>query len=312
MSESNYIKIIKQICHESDIEVESFSDDWVLKLTKGEKVRYIIGYQFGLNLGSVQSICNDKNATSEILNSFDIPCVEHSLFMSDSYYSYVSKEENEKNMIDILNRYKEVVCKPNEGTGGSLVYHVKNKEEMREASSNILDKYRTMAISPYIDIEEEYRVIVLKGKVKLIYSKNRPCIVGNGKDTIKLLYNQYASDMKKASKYNFSICESDLNKVLKKDEVYNLEWRHNLGNGAIPNLNIDSSVKEILSNIGVNVCEKLGINFASVDIIKCSEGYKVLEINGGVMMEYFSRVSEDNFLIAKQIYKEAILSMFDD
>ena len=308
MKESNYLKIIKQICEKNNIELETFSDNWILKLKKNNQCKYIIGYKFGLNVDSNSGICNDKNAISEILTSFNIPNVKHEIFMSDKYYNFVSKEENLKKMYKLLEENNELVCKPNEGTGGNFVFHVTNKEQLKNISNDILSRYRSMAISKYIEIKEEYRLVMLNKKVKLIYSKVRPYIIGNGKDTIQELYNRYIIEKNLLEKN--CIKREDRNKILMPYEKYNLEWRHNLGNGSKSNLDITEDIKNDLIKIATEVCNVLDINFASVDIISDGKNYKILEINSGVMMEYFSRESESNYLIAKEIYEEAILELF--
>ena len=55
----------------------------------------------------------------------------------------------------------------------------------------------------------------------------------------------------------------------------------------------------------------LGIRFASIDMIKTKEGWKVLEVNAGVMMEHFASSGENQYITAKAIYRDAILKMFE-
>jgi len=54
----------------------------------------------------------------------------------------------------------------------------------------------------------------------------------------------------------------------------------------------------------------LNLRFASIDIIEANGEFKVLEINSGIMMEYFSETSEENYKLAKGIYTEASKAMF--
>ena len=44
-SESNYVAIIREICAEEGIELQSFSFDWIFRLTKNGKTGFILGYQ---------------------------------------------------------------------------------------------------------------------------------------------------------------------------------------------------------------------------------------------------------------------------
>ena len=57
---------------------------------------------------------------------------------------------------------------------------------------------------------------------------------------------------------------------------------------------------------------RLNLKFASIDVVKDKKGgYKVLEINSGVMMETFSKLNERNYNLAKHIYRTAIYDYFE-
>ncbi|MBP3284213.1 MAG: hypothetical protein J6M02_01795 [Clostridia bacterium] len=290
----NYAKILKEICRELQIEMQSFSDDWAFRLEKDGKVRYIYGYRFGLDHGSVQQLCTDKSITSDLLAFYGIPHVKHFFFMN--------VEDYEKSAEGLLEKFEKVVCKANEGTGGNQVFLAETKEEMRSAAREIFEKGSTLAISPYIEIEKEYRAIVLDGEIKLIYSKERPFVVGDGFHTVAEL----------SERDGVKLADLALqNQVPKKNEKILVNWKHNLGQGAIPVIEKEEREIARVSRLVKNVLQKVGIRFASIDVIKYNENYAVLEINSGVMMEHFSKVSRENYEIAKEIYKEAMMKLFD-
>jgi len=76
-SERYLVKIIKEICSENEILYETFSYDWIFRLSKNGNVKYIYGYQFDNNSATSQLICSDKCATSDLLQFNKIPAVEH-------------------------------------------------------------------------------------------------------------------------------------------------------------------------------------------------------------------------------------------
>lgn len=290
-SMGNYAKILKEICEELKIQIQSFSDDWAFRLEKDEKVRYIYGYRFGLDAGSVQKFCDDKAMMSDLLEFYHIPHVEHFFFMNEKDYNKSGKQ--------LLKKYRKVVCKANEGKGGKQVFLVENEQEMDKAARKIFEKDDRLAISPYIEIEKEYRSIVLDGEIKLLFSKERPFIIGDGVHTIRELLKE---DGREASEITlFDVIPKNQEKVL-------LNWKHNLGQGATP---VIESHVEPVEKIVREVLQKVSIRFASVDVVKYGENYCVLEVNSGVTMEHFSKASQGNYELAKQIYKEAILKLFD-
>jgi len=159
-----------------------------------------------------------------------------------------------------------------------------------------------LAISPYMEIEKEYRAIVLDGEIKLLYSKERPFVIGDGVKTINELAQE--TGLKNLGMF------SD-NAIPKLGEKVVLNWKHNLNQGAKPIIVEESAETEAVRALVKEVINKVGICFASVDVVKSKDDYMVLEINAGVMMEHFSNVSRQYYEIAKKIYKEAICKLFD-
>lgn len=308
-SASNFVKMIKEICGEENIDLKSFSHDWVFRLQKNGVNRYLIGYQFGLNTASVDAVCCDKSAASEIMSSLDIPNVEHYFFMSPAEQQYIGAAGNWDSLLQKLKEHGRLVCKPNEGTGGNLVFCVGSPYELENAVYRIFQESRSMAVSPYYDISGEYRVIVLDGNIKLIYEKKRPCVVGDGIHPLRSLIFEYLSGGAR-SMVDFDFSGRDMDRVLDRGECFALNWKHNLGQGARARILQDQAVASRVEPLVRAVVDRMNVRFASIDVVECSHTYRILEINSGVMMEYFSRQDEDSYHIAKEIYREAVLKMF--
>jgi glutathione synthase/RimK-type ligase-like ATP-grasp enzyme len=310
-SQRPLVTIIKEICSESGIDLESFSYDWIFRLSKNEKVAHIFGYQFGNNSATSQLICADKCATSDILLFNGVPTVKHDFFMSPININYVGVSGNWERILELLKNYGKVVCKTNEGSGGSSVYLVSNQFELERAVHKIFSHSRTMAVSPFYEVENEFRVVILDDKIMLIYSKNIPFVAGDGISTLRQLLISYAQTH---ADFPPDFNESDddshvLENVLEKEKKYYLNWKHNLGQGAYPEIIQDESLVTRLSELALKSASAVNIQFASVDIIKTKDEFLVLEINSGVMMDYFSQISVSNYQIAKNIYRKAIEKM---
>ncbi|MCL2566363.1 MAG: hypothetical protein FWE24_11260 [Defluviitaleaceae bacterium] len=302
--ESTYVKIIKEVCSEENIELSCFSSDWVLMLKKEDKLRYILAYQFDLNTAAAQAICKDKCAAYDVLSYYDTPCVEHSLFMSAAT-GYSPKSGNYKYMYEMLSKYKKIVVKPNEGASGTNVYAVSNGSELESAVDKIFKTAQSLAISPYYEIKKEFRVIVLNGEVKLVFSKEIPFVEGDGCLALGELISKSPHGTLPEE-----LGPINLSHVLKKGEIWKLGWKHNLAHGALPHRVTDDTLIKDLSKLAIKAADILNIKFASIDIIRTEADYKILEVNSGVMMEYFAASSDSNYEIAKKIYKEATLLMF--
>lgn len=300
MSNRNIVKIVEQYCKNNSITLSKLSADWVLKLTKNEKTRYIIGYQFDLNSSATSAICLDKSTTSEILTLNNIANVHHELFMPPSI------ESNWEKMIEFFNKHEKIVCKTNTGTGGKDVYFINSLKDLEKATNKIFSKDQYISLTPFYDIKNEYRAIILNEKVKLLYTKERQFVVGDG---ISSIFELIANKFKNLKKFDLS--DIPMNKVLDKDEKYFISKKHNLGLGATPKIVTDEKIYNLVSDLAIKACNAVNGKFVSVDIIETNNTFKVLEINSGIMMENFSSVSNENYKIAEKIYGEAINLMFN-
>ena len=159
-----------------------------------------------------------------------------------------------------------------------------------------------MAVCPYEKIENEYRAIILNNEVRVAYSKQLPQVIGNGKDTIlKLL-------AKSNEKYQINDFDQkiDFYNIPEHNEIFALNWKHNLGIGAVAHILEEEKTINELSILAKKATGLLNLKFASVDIIEVNGIYKILEINSGIMMENFANMNEDNYKLAKSIYKDAM------
>ena len=139
-SESNYVAIIREICTEEDIALQSFSFDWIFRLTKNGKTGFILGYQFGLNSASVNSICCDKSAASELMTALGIPNISHILFASPPEQKFVGNCGFMEELLALLKKHGCLVVKPNDGTGGDRVYKVTTPCGLETAVFEIFQK----------------------------------------------------------------------------------------------------------------------------------------------------------------------------
>ena len=271
---SNFSSMIREICEEEGIALSVYSGDWALRLSRDGRIFFIVGYNFPLNAASAKELCQDKALTGELLSSSGIPAVPH-LFVPVTVKEGSREEEAVDSRIRTwLSEYGEVVVKDNYGTGGNYVFRASDFEEAKKLIEGIHKRSFASSVSPFLQITQEYRVTMLDGEPELFIRKERPF------------------------------------EVLENGERRLLNWKHNLGQGAVGIVVTDSGVRERLFPMAKKAAEILDIRFASVDIVEVSGEYRVLEVNAGVMMEHFSGQSAECRMLAKEIYRKAILKAF--
>jgi len=291
-------KIIKEICEEKDINFKLVSKDWVSMLEKNGTTKYIVGYKFPLNDQAVSKVCDDKYALYEVMKEYNIPMTEHYI---------VFKGYDKQEVEEYCKKYDfNMVVQNNVGTCGRDMYHVESRLELFTRLDELLEKEHSINVSPYYNIKTEYRIVILKGNAELIYGKKKPIVYGNGKKTKYELLCEF--NLKYFSNLDNI---SELKEVLPEGEKYEYNWQFNLSKGSIPFFEEDSKKLENLKDMAKNIADKLGINFASVDLMELEDGsLLLLEVNSGVMMKHLINNFENGRLIAKRLYTKVIDEMF--
>ncbi|MEK7434273.1 MAG: hypothetical protein AABZ74_14170 [Cyanobacteriota bacterium] len=301
------IKILKEISKELNFDIEFLSYDWIVRIKNKDIIKHIVGYDWELNSSTSQLIAKDKNACFELLNLQKIPLIEHRLFLNPQFQSYIGGLGNWLKIMEFVEKNKyPIVCKSNVGTGGNEVFRANNQVELESQIHSLFSKHRSICLSPFYNIKNEYRIIILCGKPELIYSKQRPHVIGNGTQTILELINTTYQNI---SWNDFDLTSIDLKRIIALGECVELGWKHNLAKGSKAIIVEDSSLINKLVNLAVCSAKFININFASVDIVETEDSFLVMEINSGIMMESFAQQDENKFKIAKNIYKKALVKM---
>lgn len=308
------VALVREIAAEQDIQLASFSHDWLLRLERGGRARHILGYNFEINSATAQMITSDKAATADILAAEGIAHVDHRLFLKPTLADYVSSDGNWQRMQAYAKeRGYPLVAKANQGTGGGQVYRVENALELEVAVQRIFANQRGLSLSPFLEIEQEFRAIVLDEDCELLYAKQRPAVSGDGQSTVLELIEQALLAGTITSELASQALDGragDLKQVLDKDQELLLGWKHNLGAGARPLLLERGERYEELAALAEEARSAVGIRFASVDIVQVAGELAVLEVNSGVMMEFFVQHYPEQRETAKSIYAKAIEKMF--
>jgi glutathione synthase/RimK-type ligase-like ATP-grasp enzyme len=140
----------------------------------GDKRRFALGYDLGLNSAISHRIASDKAATADILAMAGIPCIAHTQFSNPVLADYAPAIGLQEAMRGLLRQHPQgIVVKPNEGTSGHLVFKVTSEAELDDAVRKIFASHLSLAISPYVEIAEEVRVVLVDDAPLVVYAKRR-------------------------------------------------------------------------------------------------------------------------------------------
>ena len=303
----DFKQIMEEICEELGINLKVISKDWIYVLEKNGIIKFTTKTSFDNNTHALGNIFDDKYGTYELLKELKVPVISHAIVYDESNesgfalgcntreYVYDFFEENNHN----------IVLKANSGFGGKEVYHITSKNEIDGCLSSLFKKSYSISMCPFYHIKNEYRLFVLDGNIELIYKKIKPTIIGDGHSTIFEL-------LRKLNPHYFIDNNDKLNVILAKDEIYEYNWQFNLSGGAVLSLEIDDKIRKDLVNIANQITSKIDVGFATIDIVELESGEKlVMEINSGVGMAHFRQLVENGREISKNLYKKAVMKMFN-
>ena len=303
-SERQLVKIVTEICAEQGIALRKTFYDYILELERGCRRIFIFGHRFPNNRASVQELCDDKAALAEVLAAHGIPAVEHHLFMSPANTFYIGADGNWVDLRRLLAKHGRLVIKPNVGWGGNSVFLAEDTRTLEKIVHNLFRTQRTIAVSPFVKIDNEYRLIVLNSVVKFGFVKQRASVTGDGKKSIAQLIFELPDGGDTHEIADAAL--KDKSRIPAAGEKVNLTFKHNLGKGARAAVVPDGKLLRDLSALAVRATDVIGMNFCSVDIAEIAGKLHILEINSGVTMNHFAAQSPEYYALAKAVYREAI------
>lgn len=298
------VSIIKDICRQHQIEFIALKNQRVLQLQAGGRTRFIYGFLFDVNNAVSMMLVNDKAAAYSVLYQAGIPAIEHMNFYG------ADRQLLWKQIHDYFElNQRDLVCKRNMSSGGSSIIRVRDEMSLQETIQRILLQSNSVCLAPYIELKDEYRIIMYQGVPQISFVKIRPFVIGDGAHTLAQLIAQSYPDKKDIF---FSQKRRDeLECVPGFQEKVLLNWKHNLGLGGTAVLVTQEHILTPLHQLAIQTVNALNIQFCSVDIVDTEKGYQVLEINAGVMMENFARQNEEQFQMARDVYEKVLLDMMN-
>ena len=288
-SQRIFVNAVQKYCAENGIAVETRSQGWLMVMRKGPRRYLTYGYDVGLNSAVTHRIANDKAATAEVLEMDGIACVPHAFFPGPALSEYASAAGSWQAMLAHLDQNPGgIVVKPNEGTSGNLVFKVLTRLDLERAVNEIFSLNLNLAISPYLEIKNEVRVILVDTLPVIVYSKSRPSITGDGVHSILELALATMPAERLSALLPRMVADLDsatLETVLPSGQHHALNWRHNLDSGAEPVLLQQGAVRERCVELAIQAAKSIELRFGSIDVVEVDNCWRILEIDSGVVME---------------------------
>lgn len=161
-----FVDLISEAAHRAGAEVRWLSNEWIARLEKRGRMRFIHGTSFPLNSSAAAAIAADKVSTYTVLSDAGIPAVPHYLIRLPPSGYVKGAGERVLSAIGV-----PLVVKPTAGAGSLDVYKAETVAEGRALVQRLAARYRSLAVAPFVQVLGEYRVVMLDETPELLYEK---------------------------------------------------------------------------------------------------------------------------------------------
>jgi len=305
-SERMLVASLKRYADRTGTELQLLSGDWIAALSRNGRRHLVMGYDLGLNGSAAARVANDKGASFDVLKSAGVAALEHRVFLHPRYLDFMPDDGNWPGLLRTFDEFgRDAVLKDNEGTGGMEVFRVRSLTELEQRAHQLFQISRSIALAPFVCIEDETRFVMFEETCVLAYAKQRPSVTGDGRRTLGELVASAAMPFDNPGR--------SLTSIPTAGETIPLQWRHNLGLGARA-VTVDpaSEANSTLLALARRAMDTLTLRFASIDVVRVGGQPMVLEANSGVMLEVASHSDFGGAALADQIYHRALDLAFAD
>ncbi len=238
-----------------------------LELQKNDQITYSNGSEFMFENVISWKICGDKLATATLLKEHGLPVPN---FASFSPFAYPEA-------LQFFREFpKPVVVKPRLSTsaGVGVTTGISSEKDFQRAFAIAGAYGKDIMIEEFVP-GEDYRVLVLKGRILSIVKRNRLHVIGDGKSTVaELVDHSLAYNIARPKPTMKQILDNDTRQYLKNNnmslrdvpgtnERFYLKRMCNSG----PIEEITDAAPDACKSLALKAAEVIGTNLCAVDLI---------------------------------------------
>jgi len=280
-SKDNFQRLVQK-AKELGIEVkEIFPEKRIVALEKEGKTRYLWGSSLPLNNVVGVRLAKYKNITKLILKKLGVSTPRGFLCKSPSQ----AKEKIKKGEINY-----PLVAKPNEAALGERVFvGIENEKELEMAIRIIQEKYHDFILEEVVK-GDDFRILVLDGKIVAACKRIPPAVIGNGVSKLKNLIKKYNEKREKKVKIDEEVKRNlekqgvNLNSIIPRGKKIILRRNANVFTGGMVE-DVTEKIHPHFRDLAIKIVRELGLRVGGVDVItkdifSWPVDYWVTEVNG--------------------------------
>lgn len=169
-----FTQFVQTACQEIGANCELLSDEWLIRMQRGDQVHLTLGYGFDINSAGADRVGNDKVAQYALLEKSRIPAIAHHIVRNRNQAAI------DRVLVHTLDPDSLYVVKPARGSSGRRVSLHATLGAAITYINSLSSNSQTWVVSPYEELIHERRFIILDDEILLAYEKTTPCTAADG------------------------------------------------------------------------------------------------------------------------------------
>lgn len=294
---------------------------------KNGRKRYFRYSSLDLNPLGASEIAKDKDYANFFMKRMGYPTIPGKTFFSSDWGKAIGMP---KRGLDAAYRYAQsigfpVIIKPNSGSQGTGVARVHTKRECNRALRAVFRRDRIALVQPVVH-GNDYRLVVLDGKVISAYQRIPLNVIGNGTSTILSLL--------KAKQREFVASSRDTRIKFTDSRIVGKLHRRNLSLRSVPakgervflldnanlstggeSVDVTNKIHSSFRRIATRLTKDMGLRLCGVDLMiegdidQRADVYWVIEINSAPGLDHYAKSGKEQEKIVEQMYLKVLRSM---
>jgi D-alanine-D-alanine ligase-like ATP-grasp enzyme len=293
---------------------------------KNGRKRYFRYSSLDLNPLGASEISKDKDYSTFFMKRMGYSTIPGQTFFSKRWAKAIGSRRN----LDAAWRYAlrlglPVIVKPNSGSQGVGVAKVHNKREFYRAMRYIFDHDRVALVQPALE-GNDYRVVVLDGKIISAYQRIPLNIVGDGKSTIgQLLRRKQAQFVASSRDTQLKLADPRLGQKLrrqklsmrsvpKKGQRIFLLDNANLSSGGDA-VDVTKTIHPGFKKLAIGLTRDMGLRLCGVDLLIAGtiadppKKFWILETNAGPGLDHYVLTGKRQQKIVENMYLKVLKAL---
>lgn len=316
--------LLKEICQEQGIifiEEPSRGMFGVMVFENGRKF-FVKDVNLNLNYASSIRITKNKALTSYFLEEFGYNVPQYTIVYSEEKCKKYNLSDTFEKGIEFAKKVGyPIILKLNDSSQGRGIYKVYDEKELGDVAKNIFQKSNTFQIQKFYGYND-YRVVVLGGKVLSAYQRIPLYVIGDGINSIKQLLELKQEEYIASGRDTIIEIDNDIIENLSR-VGFNLETKLCKGEKCILRnvsnlsaggecLDLTNKIHRDYVNLCIDIAQDFNLNLCGIDIMcnnlcESMDDYILLELNSSPGLDNYAFCGEKQKKYVKELYQEVVL-----